>query len=210
MNCRQFRKLLPELDPGRRAVTTPAGALEHVSDCLSCAALLERHQTLRAGLRQMAAQQAAVMAPAHLEAALLDQFLLQSAAPRPVEVRRPVSVFAPLPGGILAAGALAAALAAFLLWNHPPGFRGVSGPTVAATDLEDAGLDSDFIPLPYFGNSGLISGAAADADVVRVEMPRSTLVALGVAAPEDNAPEAVEAEVLLGAGGMPQAVRVLE
>jgi hypothetical protein len=214
MNCRQFHKLLPELEPDRRTVAAPAGALEHVRDCLSCAALFERHQELRAGLRQMAAQQAASMAPARVEAILLNQFRLHAETARE-KVRageqRQVSAFAPLPGGILGAGALAAALAAFLLWLHPPGWHAVPGSSAVAMDAEDtATLESDFIPLPYFGNSGLFSEAAADADVLRVEMPRSTLVALGVAAPEDNAPEAVEAELLLGAGGMPQAVRVLE
>ena len=154
------------------------------------------------------------MAPARVEAILLNQFRLHAETARE-KVRageqRQVSVFAPLPVGILGAGALAAALAAFLLWNHPPGWRNIPGASAPAVEAEDAANpDSDFIPLPYFGNSGLFSGAAADADVVRVEIPRSTLVALGVAAPEESAPEAVEAELLLGAGGMPQAVRVLE
>jgi hypothetical protein len=35
-------------------------------------------------------------------------------------------------------------------------------------------------------------------------------VALGVAVPDENRGDAVEAELLLGAGGMPQAVRILE
>jgi hypothetical protein len=214
MNCRQFQKLLPELEPDRWTVAAPAAALDHMRDCPSCAVVFERHQVLQAGLRQMAVEQAGAMAPARVEAFLLKQFRFQAEMPREVlrdGARRQVSVFAPLPGGILAAGALAAALAAFLLWNHPPSWRAVPGSSTAAVEAEDtASPDSDFIPLPYFGNSGLFFGAATDADVVRVEIPRSALVALGVAAPEEDAAEAVEAELLLGAGGMPQAVRVLE
>jgi hypothetical protein len=75
------------------------------------------------------------------------------------------------------------------------------------SEVEDAAyLDSGFVPLPYSG------GAAPNADgaVVRVEVPSSTLVALGVPLGDQATGGTVEAELLLGPGGMPQAVRVIE
>jgi hypothetical protein len=214
MRCREFRDLLPDL----QAVTLPPEALKHTHACQSCAALQQQYQLLRGGLRQLAAESGAAAAPPRVQAALLEQFRAQRELPRRPMVmapRRPAPVFAPLPAGILSVGALAAALAAFVLWSHPPGPRAVPGPAVsvsaAVTGADDiADPDNGFIPLPYFSNSGLVSEAEADADVVRVEMPRSALVALGVPVAEENASGPVEAELLLGAGGMPQAVRILE
>jgi len=216
MTCRQFRNLLPELGDSETNVAPPE-VVAHLRSCPSCPALLERHRTLRAGLRRLAAQQTGVTAPPKLEALLLDEFRAKaeslrraSVLPRP----RPASSFWPLPAGILSAGALAAALAAFLLWNHPPGTRGTLSPeaTISAAAEDAASLDADFIPLPYsyYGNGSLLAETAAGADVVRVEMPRSTLIALGVPVPEGGDSEPVRAELLLGAGGMPQAVRLLE
>lgn len=219
MKCREFRDLLPEMAPrNSKAATMPPEAWEHTRNCLSCAALLKRHQALVDGFRQLAAQSSRLAAPPRVEAALLEQFRTEAEAPRkPVLIgaRRPVSVFAPLPAGILSAGALAAALAAFLLWSHPPGSRAVPGPVASVSSAvadvdENTEPDSEFIPLPYFGNSGIVSEPEADADVVQVEMPRSALVALGVPMAEEGSAGSVQAELLLGAGGMPQAVRVLE
>jgi hypothetical protein len=216
MNCRQFRNLLAEFEePGSEPARASAETREHVDRCASCASLLNRDQALRAGLRQLAARQGQWEAPARLETTLLREFHAQlglSPQSPPAHTRRLPPTFAPLPAGILSAGALAAALAAFLLWSHPPTSRVVAGPDVAAaSDADDStALESGFIPLPYFGDAGLLSGSAADDDVVRVEMPRSTLVALGVPLADDGGAEAVQAELLLGAGGMPQAVRILE
>jgi len=213
MICREFRDLVLDMP-----ATIPSEVLEHTRTCSLCTDFLKRQQELRSGLKQLAAQNASLAAPPHVEATLLREFRYQagiSAKPVQSAARRQVSVFAPLPAGILSAGALAAALAAFLLWNHPPGSPLAPGSAVAtvsnAADTdENTALDSGFIPLPYFGNSGLVSEPEADADVVRVQMPRSALVALGVPVAEEGTAGPVEAELLLGAGGMPQAVRVLE
>ena len=49
-----------------------------------------------------------------------------------------------------------------------------------------------------------------DLNLVRVEVPRSAMIALGYAVSEDRASEPVEAEVVLGADGLARAVRFLE
>jgi hypothetical protein len=68
--------------------------------------------------------------------------------------------------------------------------------------------DSDgFIPLP---NS---AGVAADGDevnLVRMEVPRSAMIALGLDVSADRAEELVEADVMLGSNGIARAVRFLD
>jgi hypothetical protein len=66
--------------------------------------------------------------------------------------------------------------------------------------------ESDFIPLP---NAERIE-PNEELNVVRVEVPRSAMIALGYAVGEDRASEPVEAEVVLGADGLARAVRFLE
>jgi hypothetical protein len=71
-------------------------------------------------------------------------------------------------------------------------------------DASDA--ESDFIPLP---NAERIE-PNEELNVVRVEVPRSAMIALGYAVGEDRASEPVEAEVVLGTDGLARAVRFLE
>ena len=77
-------------------------------------------------------------------------------------------------------------------------------------DLETVGdssdAESDFIPIP---NAARIE-PNEDLNLVRVEVPRSAMIALGYAVSEDRASEPVEAEVVLGADGLARAVRFLE
>jgi hypothetical protein len=79
-----------------------------------------------------------------------------------------------------------------------------------SADLETPGdssdAESDFIPLP---NAARIE-PNEDLNLVRVEVPRSAMVALGYAVSEDRASEPVQAEVVLGADGLARAVRFLE
>ena len=52
--------------------------------------------------------------------------------------------------------------------------------------------------------------AAIDGRVVRVEMPRSALFALGVDLPLENGTRSVKADLLVGADGSPRAIRLVE
>ena len=45
---------------------------------------------------------------------------------------------------------------------------------------------------------------------MRVEVPRSTMMALGIAVSADRAGEPVQAEVMLGSDGLARAVRFLD
>jgi hypothetical protein len=47
-------------------------------------------------------------------------------------------------------------------------------------------------------------------NVVRVEVPRSAMIALGYSVPADRASERVRAEVVMGSDGLARAVRFLD
>jgi hypothetical protein len=191
MTCREFWDRMPELEAGGRP-------LEHASECAGCAALLERQRALAMGLRRVAGQRNDVEAPARVEERLLEAFRGHGA---------PVPALAtpawPRRSAQVSVAAAVMVLAVFLLWRRPPQpVAPVAGPeTTAAADL-----DSDFIPLPYAGEAG----SAEDAALIHVEMPRSALIALGIPVSDGDAAEPLEAEVLMGMGGAPQAVRVLQ
>jgi hypothetical protein len=68
-------------------------------------------------------------------------------------------------------------------------------------------------PEPVFHPIGLAEraeDAAIDGRVVRVEMPRSALFALGVDLPLENGTRAVKADLLVGADGIPRGIRLVE
>jgi hypothetical protein len=79
--------------------------------------------------------------------------------------------------------------------------------TPAAVNSDEAGPETDgFIPLP---NAERI-GPSEDFNLVRVEVPRSAMMAVGIPVSADQASEPVEADVLLGSDGLARAVRFLE
>jgi hypothetical protein len=207
MNCDQFRKRLRESG----ALEAAAAVVAHMDSCAGCAAIFKQQRGLEAGLKQMAAGLAGWSAPPRVEAALVERFRsqtrLQPLAMPPV--RMPFWMRFRLPG-LAVAGALAAVLAAVLISRAPHSSPIVAGTAASqASEVDDdSALDNGFVLLPY-ANSGEIANAA-EADVVRVEMPRSALVTLGVPVSDDGNSATVEAELLLGEGGVPQAVRVLE
>jgi len=68
-------------------------------------------------------------------------------------------------------------------------------------------------PEPAFYPIGLrekAEDAAIDGRVVRVEMPRAALFALGVDVPLENGARSIKADLLLGADGSPRAIRLVE
>ena len=189
MTCREFWSQMPELssEPG-----------EHVRECADCHAVFERQRAVAAGLRQIASNTKTLEAPVRVERELLAAFRQHSGPAvagsiNPWRMRR----WAWIP-----AAAAVLILTVFLGWNFRPGKSAAHFASIEAGDA--SAWDADFIPLPYAAGSGV----SEDADLVHVQVSRSTLVAWGVPLADDSG-DAVEAEVLLGAGGAPQAVRLL-
>jgi hypothetical protein len=207
MNCDQFRKRLRESG----AIEAAAAVVAHMDSCAGCATIFQQQRGLEAGLKQMASGQAGWSAPPRVEAALVERFRSQTRL-QPVAVlpaRVPFWMRFRLPG-LAVTGGLAAVLALVLISRLPhssPMVAGTGASQAAELD-DDSALDNGFVLLPY-ADFGEIANAA-ESDVVRVEMPRSALVTLGVPVSDDDNSASVEAELLLGEGGVPQAVRVLE
>ena len=189
------------------------GHFEHVRKCAACAALLNRQRTLALGLRRLAADWQSVEAPARVESRLTAAFLGQAGR----TVLRPAARWW-VPVATWATAAVAViALAMFLARDRHvvPAHRTTSSRVELAAveppaDLETLGdssdTDNDFIPMP---NAARIE-PNEDLDLVRVEVPRSAMIALGYPVSEERASEPVEAEVVLGADGLARAVRFLE
>jgi hypothetical protein len=150
-------------------------------------------------------------APPRVEARLVSAFRERNVG----TVARPRAFWVLATTWASAAAALLA-LAVFLSHPHPakPVHRtspnavqytavqtGVDGETAIPNDFE-----SDFIPLP---NAEEIA-PNEEVNVVRVEVPRSTMIALGFPLMADTASESVEADVMLGADGLARAVRFLD
>ena len=76
-------------------------------------------------------------------------------------------------------------------------------PTAALTETEVA---TDFMPIGYVSPTSLQDGGS----VVRVELPRSTIVSMGFAVNMDRYGERVKADVLLGADGLARAIRFVQ
>jgi hypothetical protein len=67
--------------------------------------------------------------------------------------------------------------------------------------------DTRFIPVSYTGDPDEMSGGG---QVVRVEMKRSSLFALGVNVPLENDDTVVKADLLIGRDGVTRAIRVVD
>jgi hypothetical protein len=208
MNCQEFWNTMPEL-----AHEAEDGRFEHLGECSACAALLNRQRTLASGLRMLAADWRPVEAPARVESRLTAAFLGQAG----LRVLHPATRWWMPVATWAAAAAAVLALAIFLTRDRPvvPAHRTSSSRVQLAAveppeDLEMLGDSSDagddFIPIP---NAARIE-PNEDLNLVRVEVPRSAMIALGYAVSEDRASEPVEAEVVLGADGLARAVRFLD
>jgi hypothetical protein len=210
MNCQEFWKTMPESarQPDQQ---------NHLRDCPACARGWGRQRALAAGLRAVAAEWSHVEAPARLEARLTAAFREHSGLGYSrAGMARPPRMWLPVATWF---GAVAAVLAlAFVLVSNrqpQPAHRGRPAPFESAmlqspVELE-TGDDSpynneDFIPLP---NAQRIA-PNEDVNLVRVEVPRSTMIALGYDVSAERALEPVEAEVVLGADGLARAVRFLD
>jgi hypothetical protein len=212
---------------------------EHLAHCPGCAARLRSHAALQKGLRAVASQMAGIAAPPRIEARLREAFRTQAgmgaggwqstgARARwmpfskwmPVNKRIPVFTWATAAAALFAIAALLSG--DLLVGNHRPGLAspavspGVEM-AVAGMPMEvepDGGIPTDgapivesgFIPLP---NAAQI-GPNEEVNLVRVEVPRSAMIALGYDVKPEEASASVQADVMLGNDGLARAVRFLD
>jgi len=190
-----------------------ADATTHLAGCAVCGAALNNQRTLAAGLRAAAADWRRTKAPGRVEARLLAAFRGQAGLAAPPRARHWWSTaLAWTAAALVVAGA-------FLLFatraRQTPPPVGLSASTeLAAIDwgarlpaeLTGEGGGEGFIPVP---NADRLP-PDEDLNVVRVEVPRSAMIALGYSVTADRATERVRADVVLGSDGLARAVRFLD
>jgi hypothetical protein len=212
MNCQEFWDNLP-----RRGDDISEEQARHVAGCATCAAQWEPLRALAAGLHSMAEEWRAVEAPPRVEAGLMAAFRAHGG---PGALGSPESWWTPVFAWAGAAAAMMA-LAAVLIRGYSPAAqpgtvaapRHTARPIVqVAASPGDADSDDDasvlgdgFIRLP---NAPRIE-ANEDFNVVRVEVPGSAMIAMGVSVGEERASGTVVADVALGPDGTARAVRLV-
>jgi hypothetical protein len=204
MNCQEFWDGYPEL-------SNPDQPHDHAGECEACARRLGEQRLLAAGLGAAAAEWRTVEAPAHVGVRLVTAFRSRRAVPsRPHRIWLPVLTWA-------SAALVLVGLALLVVRGRPPVSprrtlpRAVELASVGAPldwGVEDdavsgIGATGDFIPLP---NAEQV-GENEAVNVVRVEVPRSAMLAVGLPVSVERASELVEADVMLGSDGLARAVR---
>jgi hypothetical protein len=201
MNCQEFRESIAEGGPD-------TGLLRHADECQACAAVLGAHGRLLEGLKTLAADSRRNEAPARVELGLVAAFRSQHPRAHRAGVRH---FWVPALSWATAAGVVIAA-ALFLLHPHQPlpAHRGAGTVEMASlTDAPDpyaAESDDGFIPLP--NARGL--DPTEEVNIVRVEVPRSAMLEVGLAVSADRVSELVEADVELGPDGLARAIRFVD
>jgi len=168
----------------------------HLAACPSCAARSAAVGPVAEGLRLLAADGKRGSAPPRVEAHLLRAYRARYGRPVP-SARESRYWWAAATAVLLAAALLRTGMRA----PQPPLVAANAPIAVAGSDEEDA----SFIPLPNAAGSPQDD----DVDLVRVELPRSAVTALGIPANDFGDAPSVEAEVLVGPDGMARAVRFL-
>jgi hypothetical protein len=215
MNCQEFWN-----NPPQRGDNLGEEQTAHLAECGACAAQFEPHRALAKGLQSWVEEWRQLEAPPRVEAGLTAAFRSQTG----FHVRRAVrhSWWTPVIAWASAAAAMIA-LAALLVRGYQPASprpgtvaapRHISQPVVEVATLPPADADSDddssvlgdgFVRLP---NAPRIE-PNEDFNVVRVEVPGSAMIAMGVPVSEDRAAETVLADVALGSDGTARAIRLI-
>jgi len=199
MNCQEFW----DQAPGDRQALHAASAA-HLEVCPACASAWEARGDLAAGLRRVAEGWSHLEAPARLEARLVKAFREQAGL---AAVPRPRPWIAALAWGSAAVTVLALAIS--LIRVHEPQTatpRPAPANAVILAALEEGTEAGGFVPLPNVEQLG----PSEQGDVVRVELPRSAMIAVGFEVSPERAAEPVEAEVMFGPDGVARAVRFLD
>ncbi len=204
MSCEEFWNRMAESAQDCHAADDLTG---HSVECAVCAARLANQSSLNAGLRALAAELRLSEAPMHVEARLITAF--RTAHPLAARRRAAWWKMPVLPWAM--AGVATVALV-FSVWTapkrqtHAPAARHAMPPRVELAALSTEETDDGFIPLP---NAPQID-PSDEVNVVRMELPRSAMLTVGLEVSPDQVSDKVEAEVMLGPDGLARAVRFME
>jgi hypothetical protein len=230
MDCAQFEDVVHELDrPGTRGADLREIALTHAETCGRCAVLLTESESLDFALVKLADETGRFVAPARVEAALLQEFRVAKVANVRRRVRRQIASIgvaaalflalglslrhrlAPPAGGLVsrtAEKAPPAVAGGFVAQNHQETQLqpdASSKTETAANSAQGADFAEDFTPLPYADDPSMQEGGA----VVRVILSRSALESFGVTVSDVGSSERIPADLVVSADGTPEAIRLV-
>jgi len=210
MNCEEFANLALE------AIVYGVGpnfdaASEHLRTCPHCASLYESWQGLNGGLRELGQATAGASAPSRVEMRLRQEF-------RTIHKTDKNREQAILAAWLLAAATFVLVAGAMFFWRQQHGLDTAKG-TVAPnstvpTVANGPELGGTMIAESDGEQFALIPGAMPalqdETAVVRVQMQRGSLGALGLTVNEEHANDLVQVDLLVGADGQPQGYRLPE
>ena len=90
--------------------------------------------------------------------------------------------------------------------NNRRSIQATPAATIASANPQEIEVATEFMSLGYMSSMNLQDGA----QLVRVELPRSAMVSLGLPVNMDRYSERVKADVLLGADGLAHAIRFVQ
>ena len=209
MNCEEFANLDVDLECPAEGPETNA-AREHVRNCPACASLYESSRRLRTELRELGMATAEAGTPSRVELRLRQEFRTRHTT----EKNRGRAIVA---GWLLAAATIVLVAGSLFVWRHPKdgnvakahpaanagaAVMAASGPELGGTLVAENDGD-EFALIP-----GALPGLQDETSVVRVEMQRGALSALGLTVNEEHANDVVQVDLLVGPDGQPQAYRL--
>ncbi|HKM81511.1 MAG TPA: hypothetical protein VJY15_11185 [Candidatus Acidoferrum sp.] len=212
MTCEEFELAGLDLESLRQEDPAHIAAREHLQLCPQCAALHENWQTLRADLHAVGAETQDAGAPPRVEMHLRQEFRTRHKTMR----AKRAAVYA---GWTLAAAAVVLTAVSWVNWRHETG----KGSTPSAVNSpQDVNMNKTTPAGPELGETivaandageftllpGSLPGMLEDATVVRVQMQRGALSALGLTVNEERAADLIQVDLLVGDDGQPKALRL--
>ena len=216
IDCVEFGELLPDLDrPGTLGGERSEEALAHAEQCAPCAALMMEAEALNYDLRRIGDGLRDIEAPPRVEEALVAEFRRAKIEHPRRNWQRELAVLAIAALVLLAVGlglyrerTQIAAIGHTESANATQNSNGVQSAQVANADdseLADNEYSNAFVPLPYADDISESQGGS----VVRVDLPRESLVSMGVPVTGLNPGGHVVADLMLSEDGTPQAIRLV-
>jgi len=239
MDCAAFEKISQHLyRPDAAEAGLAEAALAHAESCSHCAALLTEVEWLEFSLRDLARHDANRRVSPRVESALLQEFRLQKAAAARRQIRWRLAALGVAAAVFLALGfsmhkygvflprspaapesnavaahaqpALVPALAPAPV-EAPVHAQVTSAPATPAPhkaapiDSSDSEYATAFVELPYADDSAALDGGA----IVRVSLSRSALISLGLPVDDFAGTDPVQADLVVGVDGTPEAIRLV-
>jgi len=219
MTCEEFALACLEIRSASANSALQQAVLEHVRRCPPCAALQANLQALQDDLRHLGLETRQAEAPPRVQMRVMQEFRNRH---RTEKRRR----FAWVGAWGLATAAVVAATVSWTTWRHEKGLNVWPGGSTEAVGMNpgnaltvkpaESGLviEDTLVASSASGDFTLLPGSTPspmeDATVIRVQMQRGALGALGLTVNEERASDVIQVDLLVGDDGLPQAVRLPE